>query len=66
MSQTTQKPIAEKSRWSKRLGVGCGVVVALAERTGLPVHAVGVGEGIDDLRDFDPAAFARGLLGLAP
>ena len=41
-----------------------GVVVALAERFGLPVHAVGVGEAIDDLRPFDPVAFARGLLGL--
>ncbi len=43
-----------------------GVVVALAERFGLPVHAVGVGEGIDDLRAFEPEAFARGLLGLDP
>ncbi len=41
-----------------------GVVVALAERFGLPVHAVGVGEAIDDLRPFEPEAFARGLLGL--
>ncbi len=43
-----------------------GVVVALAERFGLPVHAVGVGEGIDDLRPFSADAFARGLLGLEP
>lgn len=41
-----------------------GVVVALARRFGLPVHAVGVGEGVDDLRPFDPEAFARALLGL--
>jgi len=41
-----------------------GVVVALAERFGLPVHAVGVGEGIDDLRPFEPKAFARGLFGI--
>jgi fused signal recognition particle receptor len=41
-----------------------GVLVALAERFGLPVHAVGVGEGIDDLRPFAARAFARGLLGL--
>lgn len=41
-----------------------GVVVALAERFGLPVHAVGVGEGIDDLRPFEPQAFARGLFGI--
>ena len=43
-----------------------GVVVALADRFGLPVHAVGVGEGIDDLRPFEAKAFARGLLGLEP
>ena len=41
-----------------------GVVIALAERFGLPVHAVGVGEGIDDLRPFDARAFARSLMGL--
>ncbi len=41
-----------------------GVVVALAERFGLPVHAVGVGEGLDDMRPFEPRAFARSLLGL--
>lgn len=41
-----------------------GVVVALAERFALPVHAVGVGEGIDDLQPFDARAFARALLGL--
>jgi fused signal recognition particle receptor len=41
-----------------------GVVVALARRFGLPVHAVGVGEGIDDLRPFEAEAFARALLGL--
>lgn len=42
-----------------------GVVVALAERFGLPVHAIGVGEGADDLRPFDPKDFARSLVGLA-
>lgn len=41
-----------------------GVLVAAAERSGLPVHAVGVGETIDDLRPFDPAAFARALAGV--
>ena len=41
-----------------------GVLVALAERFGLPVHAVGVGEGIDDLRSFDARDFARALVGL--
>ena len=41
-----------------------GVVVALARRFRLPVHAVGVGEQIDDLRPFEAKAFARALLGL--
>jgi fused signal recognition particle receptor len=43
-----------------------GVVVALADKHGLPVHAVGVGEGLDDMRPFDPSAFARSLMGLNP
>ena len=41
-----------------------GVVVALAEEFGLPIHAVGVGEGAEDLRDFDPHIFAHALVGL--
>jgi fused signal recognition particle receptor len=41
-----------------------GVVVALAEEFGLPVHAVGVGEKAEDLRPFDPREFARSLVGL--
>jgi fused signal recognition particle receptor len=41
-----------------------GVVVALAEKFALPVHAVGVGEGLDDLRPFEARAFARALVGL--
>jgi fused signal recognition particle receptor len=41
-----------------------GVVVALARQFGLPVHALGVGEGVDDLRPFDAQAFADALLGL--
>jgi len=43
-----------------------GVVVALADAFGLPVHAVGVGEGIEDLRPFEAAGFARALLDLEP
>ncbi len=42
-----------------------GVVVALAEAFGLPVHAVGVGEQAADLRPFDAGDFARGLVGAA-
>jgi fused signal recognition particle receptor len=40
-----------------------GIVVALAEAYGLPVHAVGVGEKATDLRAFDPMDYARGLVG---
>ena len=41
-----------------------GVLVALAEKFKLPVVAIGIGEGIDDLRPFEARAFARGLMGL--
>jgi fused signal recognition particle receptor len=41
-----------------------GIVVALAETFGLPVHAVGVGEKAVDLRPFDAGDFARGLVGM--
>jgi fused signal recognition particle receptor len=41
-----------------------GVLVALADRFGLPIHAIGVGEAIDDLAPFDPEEFARALVGL--
>ena len=40
-----------------------GIVVALAQAFGLPVHAVGVGEKADDLRPFAAIDFARGLVG---
>jgi len=41
-----------------------GVLVALADRFGLPIHAIGVGEQIDDLSPFDPEDFARALVGI--
>lgn len=41
-----------------------GILVALSERFGLPVHAIGVGEKISDLQPFDAAAFARAIAGL--
>ena len=41
-----------------------GVLVALADRFGLPVRAIGVGEGIEDLRAFSARDFARNLMGL--
>ncbi|WP_028958193.1 signal recognition particle-docking protein FtsY [Sulfitobacter sp. 20_GPM-1509m] len=40
-----------------------GVLVALADKFGLPIHAIGVGEQIDDLDAFDPKDFARALTG---
>jgi fused signal recognition particle receptor len=41
-----------------------GIVVAIAERFGLPVSAIGVGEGVDDLQGFDAQDFARAIAGL--
>ncbi|WP_083225563.1 signal recognition particle-docking protein FtsY [Neptunicoccus sediminis] len=41
-----------------------GVLVALADRFGMPIHAIGLGEQIDDLAPFDPEEFARALTGL--
>ncbi len=41
-----------------------GVIVALAERFGLPIHCIGVGESEDDMRPFEPRDFARSLMGL--
>ncbi len=41
-----------------------GVLVALADKFGLPIHAIGVGEQIDDLSPFDPDEFARALVGM--
>ncbi|MGB4442692.1 MAG: signal recognition particle-docking protein FtsY [Coriobacteriia bacterium] len=40
-----------------------GIVVAVARELGLPVVRVGVGEGADDLRPFDPHEFARAVVG---
>ncbi|HET9149127.1 MAG TPA: signal recognition particle-docking protein FtsY [Alphaproteobacteria bacterium] len=41
-----------------------GVLLALAEKCALPIHAIGVGEGIDDLQPFAARPFADALLGL--
>ncbi len=41
-----------------------GIIVALAQRFGVPIQAIGVGEGEDDLRPFEPRAFARNLMDL--
>jgi fused signal recognition particle receptor len=42
-----------------------GVLVAAAQTYGLPIHAIGIGEGMDDLRPFDPRQAARAIAGAA-
>jgi fused signal recognition particle receptor len=41
-----------------------GILVAIAEKFGLPIHFIGVGEGIDDLQPFTARDFARAIAGL--
>ncbi|TBW36142.1 signal recognition particle-docking protein FtsY [Siculibacillus lacustris] len=41
-----------------------GILVAIADTFGLPVHYIGVGEGVDDLEPFDAGDFARAIAGL--
>jgi fused signal recognition particle receptor len=41
-----------------------GILVALAAKFALPIHFIGVGEGVDDLSPFEPAEFAHALVGL--
>ena len=41
-----------------------GVLIGLADQYGVPVHAIGVGEGIRDLRPFTAQDYARSLMGL--
>ncbi len=41
-----------------------GVIVGLADKFGLPIHAIGVGEAAEDLRPFNADDFARSLMGL--
>jgi len=41
-----------------------GVMVAAADKYGLPIHAIGVGEGMEDFRPFDPAEAARAIAGV--
>src|SRR3546814_7085324 len=40
-----------------------GVLVAAAESFGLPIHAIGVGEGMDDLRPFEAVEAGRAIAG---
>ena len=39
-----------------------GIVIAIAQELGVPVKIVGVGEGIDDLKPFDPTAFVQDMI----
>ena len=41
-----------------------GVVVSLAEKFKIPIHSVGVGEGLDDLQSFKASSFSRAIAGL--
>jgi fused signal recognition particle receptor len=41
-----------------------GVLVSLAEKYGIPIHLIGIGEGPEDLRPVDASSYARGLVGL--
>jgi fused signal recognition particle receptor len=41
-----------------------GILVAIAEKFKMPIHAIGVGEAIEDLQPFDADAFARAIAGL--
>lgn len=43
-----------------------GMLVALASKFALPVYAIGVGEGVEDLQALEPRAFARAIMGLEP
>jgi fused signal recognition particle receptor len=42
-----------------------GILVAIADKFGLPVHFVGVGEGIEDLAPFSAREFANAVAGVA-
>jgi fused signal recognition particle receptor len=39
-----------------------GIVIAIQEKLGIPVKAVGVGEGIEDIENFDPESFVEAML----
>ena len=41
-----------------------GVLVSLAQKFKIPIHAIGFGEGIEDLQPFDPNDYAKAIIGL--
>ncbi|MFW6245723.1 MAG: signal recognition particle-docking protein FtsY, partial [Fibrobacterota bacterium] len=40
-----------------------GIALALTRRLNVPIKKIGVGEGIDDLQDFDPHAYVEAMFG---
>ena len=72
---TGQNGIAQARQFDEALGLDAiiltkldgtakgGIVVAIARELGLPIVRIGIGEGIDDLRPFDPLDFGRALVG---
>jgi fused signal recognition particle receptor len=42
-----------------------GIAVAASKELGLPIVRIGVGEGLNDLRQFRPAEFARAMVGVS-
>ena len=73
---TGQNAVSQVDIFSKRAGVTGlvmtkldgtargGILVAIAAKYGLPVHFIGIGEGVDDLEPFAAEDFARALAGL--
>jgi fused signal recognition particle receptor len=41
-----------------------GILVAIAEKFGMPIHFIGVGEGVDDLQSFTAREFSRAMAGM--
>mmetsp|Transcript_28861 Transcript_28861/g.72468 ORF Transcript_28861/g.72468 Transcript_28861/m.72468 type:complete len:108 (-) Transcript_28861:294-617(-) len=67
--------VAQAKAWKGEIGVSglvvtkldgtarAGFVVSVVKELDIPVKLVGVGEGVDDLRDFEPVSFVEGLVG---
>ena len=41
-----------------------GILVAIAQKFGLPIHFIGVGEGVDDLAPFSAVDFGKAVAGI--
>ncbi len=72
-ANTGQNALAQAETFNRELGVTGivltkldgtargGIAVSIIDRLGIPIKLVGIGEGIDDLQDFDPQAYAAAL-----